>query len=64
MEKNLEEFIDYSQIIDGVYENLEDYNSTKKKKVLIKFDDMIRDIEYDKKFIPFVTEFIIEDTKF
>ena len=32
MEKNLEEFIDYSQIIDGVYENSEDYNSTKKTK--------------------------------
>ena len=30
--KNPKAFIDYSQIIDGVYENLEDYNPTKKRK--------------------------------
>ena len=29
--KNLKAFIDYSQIIDYVYENLEDYNTTKKR---------------------------------
>ena len=33
--KNQEAFIDYSQTIGDVYENLEDYNSTKKRKVLI-----------------------------
>ena len=38
-------FIDYSQKIDDVYENLEDYNSTKKRRVLIVFDDMIADME-------------------
>ena len=27
-------FVDYSQTIDDVYENLEDYNPTKKKRVL------------------------------
>ena len=31
--KNSEAFIDYSQTNDDVYENLEDYNSTKKTKV-------------------------------
>ena len=30
-------FIDYSQTIDDVYENLEDYNPTKKWTVLIVF---------------------------
>ena len=48
MIKNPETFIDYSQIIDDVYENLEDYNPTKKSKVLIVFDDMIADTEYNK----------------
>ena len=47
--KNLKAFIDYSQIIDGVYENLEDYNTTKKRRVLIAFDDMIADMESNKK---------------
>ena len=37
--KNTEAFVDYSQTIDDVHENLEDYNPTKKRKVLIVFDD-------------------------
>ena len=41
--KNRKTFIDYSQTIDNVYENLEDYNPTKKKRVLIVVDDMIAD---------------------
>ena len=32
--KNTKIFTDYSQIIDVVYENLEDYNPTKKRRVL------------------------------
>ena len=35
--KNPEEFIDSSKTIDDVYKNLEDYNLTKKRKVLIMF---------------------------
>ena len=42
-------FIDYSQTIDDVYENLEDYNPTKKRRVLLVFDYMIADIESNKK---------------
>ena len=42
-------FVDYSQTIDDVYENLEDYNPTKKRRVLIVFDDMIADMESNKK---------------
>ena len=41
--KNPKAFIDYSQTINDVYENLEDYNPAKKRKVLIVFDDMIAD---------------------
>ena len=47
--KNPKAFIDYSQTIDDVYENLEDYNPTKKRRVLIVFDDMIADMESHKK---------------
>ena len=52
--KNPQAFIDYSQTID-VYENLEDYNPTKKRKVLIVFDDMIADIKSNEKLSPIVT---------
>ena len=37
--KNPKALVDYSQTIDDVYENLEDYNPTKKARVLIVFDD-------------------------
>ena len=47
--KNRKAFIDYSQPIDDVYENLEDYSPTNKKRVLIVFDDMIAAIESNKK---------------
>ena len=46
--KNSKIFIDYSQTIDNVCENLEDYNPTKKRKVLAVFDDMKADIELNK----------------
>ena len=44
--KNPKAFIDYSQTIDDVYENLKHYNPTKKRKVLTKvFDKIIADME-------------------
>ena len=42
-------FADYSQTIDDVYQNSEDYNSAKKRKVLIVFDDMIAGMEANNK---------------
>ena len=55
--KNPKLFIAYSQTIDDVHENLEDYNLTKKKrKVFIAFDDMTADMEANKKLSPIVTE--------
>ena len=39
--KNSKAFIGYSQATDHVYKNLEDYNPTKKRKVVFVFDDMI-----------------------
>ena len=46
--KNPTAFIDYTQTIGEVYENLEDYNPTKKRRVLIVFNDMIADMESNK----------------
>ena len=53
--KNSKAFIDYSQTIDDVYENLEDYNPKKKTKMLILFDDMIADMESSNKLSPILT---------
>ena len=39
--ENQKAFVDYSQTIDDVYEKLEYYNTTTKRKVSIGFDDMI-----------------------
>ena len=36
--------------MDDVYENIDDYNPSKKRKILIMFDDMIADIMSYKKF--------------
>ena len=47
--KNSKAFTDYSQTVDNVYENLEDYNPTKKRKVLIVFNDVIADMKANKK---------------
>ena len=57
--KNRKTFIDYSQTIDGVYENLEDYNGKKKRKVLRVFDDMKADMKSNKKLSPIVTELFL-----
>ena len=43
-------FIDDSNTIDGIYENIYDYNSSRKRKGLTVFDDMITDITTNKKF--------------
>ena len=57
--KSPKAFTDYSQAIDDVYENLEEYNSTKKRRVLIVFDDMIADMESNKRLSPKVTELFL-----
>ena len=61
--KTPREFIDYSQTIDDVYENLEDYNPTKKRKMLIVFDDIIADKESNKKLSPIVSELFLRGRK-
>ena len=43
-------FIECSNTKDDVYENIDDYNPSRKRKILIVFDDMIADIMTNKKF--------------
>ena len=37
-------FIECSNTMDDVYENIHDHNSSRKRKILLIFDDMIADI--------------------
>ena len=41
-------FIQCSNMMDDVYENIHDYNSIRKRKILIVFDDMTADIMTNK----------------
>ena len=51
--KNLNDpqaFIEYSDDMNDVLDDINNYNKNIDKKVLIVFDDMIADIEYNKNF--------------
>ena len=57
--KNLNDphvFIEYSDDMNDVLDNINNYNKNSDKKVLIVFDDMIADIEYHKNFKRVITE--------
>ena len=43
-------FIECSNTMDDVYENIDDYNLSRKRKILIVFDDIIAGIMSNKKF--------------
>ena len=56
-------FIECSSTMDDVYENIDDYNSNRKRKILIVFDYMIEDIMPNKKFQPIIKELFIRFRK-
>ena len=56
-------FIEYSNTMDDVYENINDYNPIRKRKKLIVFDDMIADIMDNKKFQAIIKELFIRCRK-
>ena len=56
-------FIEYSNDMDNIYKNIEEYNPNKKHKILIIFDDMIADMLSNKKLNPVVTELFIRGRK-
>ena len=49
--------------MQNVYQNIDEYNPGKKRKVIIVFDDMIADIVNNKKLISIVTELFIRGRK-
>ena len=64
--KNLNDsnsFIEYSDTMDDVYENIDDYNPKRKRKFLIVFDDMIADIVTNKRFQGIIKELFIRCRK-
>ena len=56
-------FIEYSNDMQGVYKNIEEYNIGKKHKILIAFDDIIAGRINNKKFNPVLTELFIRGRK-
>ena len=53
----------YSNDMQDVYKNIEDYNPIKKCKILTVFDDMIADMINNNKLNPIVTELFIRGRK-
>ena len=49
--------------MDGIWENNEEYNPDKERKVLIVFDDMIADMHSNQKPNPVVIELFVRDKK-
>ena len=50
--------MEYSNDMQDVYKNIEDYNPIKKRKVLIIFDDRIADMINNNKLNSIVTELL------
>ena len=56
-------FIEYSNDMNDVLEDINNYNKNRDKKVLIIFDDMIADIMRSEKFKAIVKELFIRCRK-
>ena len=56
-------FTERSNTMDDIYQNINDYNPSRKRKVLIIFDDMIADIMSNKKFQEIIKELFIRCKK-
>ena len=52
-------FIEYSNNIDDVLDDINNYNKNRDKKVLIFFDDMIADVMRSKKFEAIIKQLLI-----
>ena len=55
--------MEYSNDMQGVHKNIEDYNPIKKRKILTVFDDMIADMTNNNKLNPVITELFIRSRK-
>ena len=54
-------FVEYSNNVDDIYKNIEEYNPNKKEKILIVFDDMNTDMLSNKKLHPIENELLLEE---
>ena len=57
-------FMEYSNGMQDVYINIEDYNPNKQRKILITFHDIIAEMINNKKLNRIVTELFIKNRKF
>ena len=60
---DLSAFIEYSNTMDDIYNNIDEYNPKRKKKILIVVDDMIADIMANKKFLAIIKKLFIRCRK-
>ena len=60
---NSKTLIDYSNGMDDIYENVEEYNPDKERKILIVFDKRNSDILSNTKLNPILTELFIRGRK-
>ena len=56
-------FIEYSDDMNDVLDDINNYNKNRDKKVLIVFDNMIADIEYNKNFKQIIKELFYRTRK-
>ena len=61
--KDPKAFMEYSNDMEDVYKNIENYDPGKKRKILIVFDEMISDMIINKNLNPVVTELFIRGRK-
>ena len=60
---DLKAFIECSNRVNEVYENIDNYNPSRKRKILIVFDDMIADVMTNKKSQSIIKELFIRGRK-
>ena len=60
---DLNAFIEYSNTMDDVYNNIDDYNPAGKQKNLIAFDEMIAGIMTNKNFQAIINDLFIRCRK-
>ena len=56
-------FIEYSNDMQDVYKNIDEYNIDKERKIVIVFGDMIADVINNKKLNSVVTELFMSGRK-
>ena len=60
---NANAFIECRNAMDDVYENIDDYNPSRRRKVLVVFDDMIADIMRNKRLQAIIKKLFIRCRK-